>query len=63
LQRGDEVLPWLLQQRTDLILLDLMLPGLSGLEICCALRGAGVAGNAAIIITTARARTPAARPD
>jgi two-component system response regulator BaeR len=53
LQRGDEVLPWLRQHRTDLILLDLMLPRLSGLEICRALRGAGAAGNAAIIIVTA----------
>lgn len=54
LRRGDEVLPWLRRQRADLILLDLMLPGLSGFEICRALRSTGVAGQAAIIIATAR---------
>jgi two-component system response regulator BaeR len=54
LRRGDEVLPWLRRQRADLILLDLMLPGLSGFEICRALRSTGAAGQAAIIIATAR---------
>ena len=54
LRRGDEVLPWLKQHRADLILLDLMLPGMSGFEICRALRSTGAAGQAAIIIATAR---------
>ncbi|MDR1646942.1 MAG: response regulator [Zoogloeaceae bacterium] len=54
LRRGDEVLPWLRENPADLVLLDLMLPGLSGLEICRALRKPGSASSAAIIITTAR---------
>ncbi|MBW7902502.1 MAG: response regulator [Rhodocyclaceae bacterium] len=54
LQRGDEVLPWLRGHAVDLVLLDLMLPGVSGLEICRELRASGLAGNAAIIMTTAR---------
>ncbi|MDR0440115.1 MAG: response regulator [Candidatus Accumulibacter sp.] len=54
LRRGDEVLPWLRRHRADLILLDLMLPGMSGFEICRALRETGAAGKAAIIIATAR---------
>ena len=38
LHRGDEVEPWLAAHGTDLVLLDLMLPGRNGLEICKALR-------------------------
>ena len=57
LQRGDEVLPWLLTNRanpTDLVVLDLMLPGQSGFEVCRALRANSVTRNTAIIVTTAR---------
>ncbi|MDN3576224.1 response regulator transcription factor [Chitinimonas viridis] len=38
LHRGDQVLPWLARQQADLLLLDLMLPGLDGLEVCRQLR-------------------------
>ena len=51
LSNGLEVLPWLKQRNTDLILLDLMLPGCDGLEICRELRGFSAVP---IIIITAR---------
>jgi len=38
ISNGLEVLPWLKANRTDLILLDLMLPGRDGLDICRELR-------------------------
>ncbi|MEY0335290.1 two-component system response regulator BaeR [Providencia stuartii] len=38
LQRGDEVIDYLRQQQPDIILLDLMLPGMDGLTICRELR-------------------------
>jgi two-component system, OmpR family, response regulator BaeR len=51
LHRGDEVEAWVRTHPVDLVLLDLMLPGKSGLEVCKALRGsAGVS----IIMVTAR---------
>ena len=34
LENGLAVLPWLEQQKTDLILLDLMLPGRNGMDLC-----------------------------
>ncbi len=37
-QRGDTVLPLLRRQHVDLILLDLMLPGLNGLDVCRQIR-------------------------
>ena len=53
--RGDEVEDWLAHHPVDLVLLDLMLPGKSGLDICKALR-AGTPGQQtpAIIMVTAR---------
>ena len=52
LHRGDEVEQWMRAQGADLVLLDLMLPGKSGLEICKALRVANQ--EVAIIMVTAR---------
>jgi two-component system response regulator BaeR len=52
LHRGDEVEPWVATHPTDLILLDLMLPGKNGLEVCKALRATGAAVS--IIMVTAR---------
>ena len=51
LSNGLEVLPWLKANHTDLILLDLMLPGRDGLEICRELRSFS---TVPIIMITAR---------
>ena len=51
LHRGDEVEPWVGTHDVDLVLLDLMLPGKSGLEVCKALRASS---DVAIIMVTAR---------
>ncbi|HWM43364.1 MAG TPA: response regulator [Burkholderiales bacterium] len=51
LHRGDEVEPWVRSHPTDLVLLDLMLPGKSGLEVCKALRASA---ELSIIMVTAR---------
>jgi two-component system, OmpR family, response regulator BaeR len=49
--RGDEVVEWVRHHPVDLVLLDVMLPGQSGLQICKALR---TISDAAIIMVTAR---------
>ena len=51
LSNGLEVLPWLKANHTDLILLDLMLPGRDGLDICRELRSFS---TVPIIMITAR---------
>jgi two-component system response regulator BaeR len=51
LYRGDEVEAWVRSYPVDLVLLDLMLPGKSGLDVCKALR-AGT--EVSIIMVTAR---------
>jgi two-component system response regulator BaeR len=52
LHRGDEVEPWLREHAADLVLLDLMLPGKSGLDVCKALRARSA--ELSIIMVTAR---------
>ena len=52
LHRGDEVEAWMRSHGADLILLDLMLPGKNGLEVCKALRAADL--PVSIIMVTAR---------
>jgi two-component system, OmpR family, response regulator BaeR len=52
LHRGDEVEARLREHPADLVLLDLMLPGKSGLEVCKALRGAWP--QLPIVMVTAR---------
>ncbi|MEI7996845.1 MAG: response regulator, partial [Methylococcaceae bacterium] len=51
LSNGLEVLPWLKENHTDLIVLDLMLPGRDGLGICRELRSFSAVS---IIMITAR---------
>ena len=51
LSRGDDVEEWMRQHGADLVLLDLMLPGKNGLDVCKALR---LQSQAAIVMVTAR---------
>lgn len=50
--RGDEVLSWVQSANYDIILLDIMLPGMSGLEVCRTLREKGY--QTPILMLTAR---------
>ena len=52
---GDEVIARVRQESPDLLLLDLMLPGMDGLEICRTLRGDARTALVPIIMVTARA--------
>jgi two-component system alkaline phosphatase synthesis response regulator PhoP len=52
---GDEALAAIRQNPVDLVILDIMLPGLSGLEVCRALRADRTTAGIPIIILTARA--------
>src|SRR3954469_23789027 len=49
---GNEGLAWLDQYTLDLVVLDLMLPGMNGFEVLRRYRGAG--GRAAVLILSAR---------
>ncbi|WP_320824181.1 response regulator [Reinekea sp.] len=51
LNRGDEVARWLEHNQADLVILDLMLPGRDGLDLCRDLRRQG---EVPIIMTTAK---------
>ena len=53
LNAGSEVLPRVREQAPDLVLLDLMLPGLNGLEICRAMRSEPALAAIPIIMLTA----------
>ena len=52
---GDQALAYARQHAPDLIVLDVMLPGLSGLEVCRALRASRSTAAIPIIMVTARA--------
>ena len=52
---GDEALAYARRQGADLVILDVMLPGLSGLEVCRALRGDAATAAIPVIMVTARA--------
>ena len=51
---GDEVLPALERQFANLVVLDLMLPGLSGLDVCRAIRAHANFADIPIIMDTAK---------
>ncbi|MDQ4060982.1 MAG: response regulator, partial [Pseudomonadota bacterium] len=52
--RGDEAETWLREQTPDLVLLDWMLPGVSGIELCRRLRARPETRSLPIIMLTAR---------
>jgi DNA-binding response OmpR family regulator len=52
---GDEALAYARRGPVDLVILDVMLPGLSGLEVCRALRSDKATRDIPIIMVTARA--------
>jgi DNA-binding response OmpR family regulator len=52
---GDEALAYVRRHPVDLVILDVMLPGLSGLEVCRALRADATTSALPIIMVTARA--------
>src|SRR5262245_7287250 len=54
-ETGEKALSLARDERPDLILLDLMMPGLDGLEVCRRLRGADVTSDIPIVMVTARA--------
>jgi diguanylate cyclase (GGDEF)-like protein len=53
-ERGDDALDLALQLRPDLVVLDLMLPGVDGVEVCRQLRKDPRTAGAGIIMLTAR---------
>tara|TARA_B110000467_G_scaffold157762_1_gene172954 strand:- start:581 stop:1369 length:789 start_codon:yes stop_codon:yes gene_type:complete len=53
--RGDLVLEIITQQHIDLVLLDVMLPGLNGIEVCRLIRQQAKNSQVPIIMLTARA--------
>jgi DNA-binding response OmpR family regulator len=54
-ESGDEALASVRRSPVDLVILDVMLPGLSGLEVCRALRADQTTASIPIIMLTARA--------
>ena len=56
LASGSEVLPRIQEEAPDVLILDLMLPGMSGLEVCRAIRGDASIARLPIIMVTARAQ-------
>ena len=51
---GEEALILLDEERPDLVVLDWMLPGVSGIELCRRMRAKAVSRNVPIIMLTAR---------
>lgn len=51
---GDQALAYIRNHRVDVVILDLMLPGMSGLDVCQALRGDHSTADVPIIMLTAR---------
>ena len=51
---GEEALAATMRERPDLVLLDLMLPGMDGLEVCRRLKGSPETADIPIVMLTAR---------
>jgi DNA-binding response OmpR family regulator len=52
---GDHALAYIRNHHVDVVVLDLMLPGMSGLDVCQALRGDPATAGIPVIMLTARA--------
>jgi two-component system alkaline phosphatase synthesis response regulator PhoP len=52
--RGEEALKAIRQERPDMVLLDLMLPGMDGLEVCRSLRSDAAMKDLPIVMLTAK---------
>jgi DNA-binding response OmpR family regulator len=55
---GDQALAYLRNHPVDVVILDLMLPGMSGLDVCQALRADPATAGIPVIMLTARAEEP-----
>lgn len=55
---GEEALQLVERERPDLVILDVMMPGMSGIEVCDVLRGDPETANLPIIILSARTQVP-----
>lgn len=53
---GDSALAYAMEQRPDLIVMDWMMPGLSGVEVCQRLRQFAPTTNTSILMLTAKTR-------
>ena len=53
---GTAALSTLLEQRPDLAVLDVMMPGLSGLDVCRAVRASATTASMPVILLTAKAQ-------
>ncbi len=56
LQSGDAVLPFLIKQKPDLAILDLMLPGINGLDLCRAIKSDADLRGMPVILLTAKSQ-------
>jgi len=52
-ERGDQALAMARQERPSLVFLDVLMPGLDGLEVCRALRGDAVLGRVPVVLMSA----------
>ena len=57
-QSGEEALDMVEREQPDLVILDVMMPGMSGIEVCEVLRGQPETANLPIIILSARTQVP-----
>lgn len=55
---GDQALAYIRNYPVDVVILDLMLPGMSGLDVCQALRADEATAGVPVIMLTARAEEP-----
>src|SRR5262245_29815536 len=54
---GPDVLEQLKRRSTDLVILDVMMPGMTGLEVCRRIRADGTLNHIPVLFLTARGHT------